>query len=118
MELQAARYLLFQVLVLGAVMLSLVIWKKVVFGKERAVVRKRAAEACVVGCLVGIGARVSLGVKNDNLPYPWCHTHRFLHVRLRNTTFIYILIFACSLLVCVYTTSLRSRIGMRVAPEV
>ena len=46
-KLQAARHLLIPVLVLGAIMLSLVIWKRVNFGKERAVVRKRTAEACV-----------------------------------------------------------------------
>jgi hypothetical protein len=47
-ELQTARYLLIPVLVLGAVMLSLVIWKRVTLGKERGVVRKNSAEACMV----------------------------------------------------------------------
>jgi hypothetical protein len=41
MELQAARYLLIPTIVLGAVILSLVIWKRVTFGKDEIVVRMK-----------------------------------------------------------------------------
>ena len=42
MELQAARYLLIPTIVLGAVILLVVIWMRVAFGKDQTIVRINA----------------------------------------------------------------------------